>query len=187
MILNEMLQWAVLVFLAIFLLGLTRQLGLFLVPRREQLSQYGPAEGRSLPNYLIGGRDREVFRTAIAQSAAGAGLFLVTHQDCEVCGELLTELSVNRRNHELANVPMAVMASGHDEGYISTAAAAGDVLVRDPDGSKRNRSKIAATPFVFVVDADMKILRKEVTANLSDATALAIGRGGTGETVGAGL
>jgi hypothetical protein len=170
-LLNESVQWALLLFIAVFVLGLTRQLGLFLVPRRAQLSEAGPPTGREMPNYLLGGLERSALREAIQQSPRGQGLFVVTHQECEVCEELMVQLADSGRGTDLQGVPVAILASGLDQRFVSAAEAAADVLVKDGDGSKRRRSRIVATPFVFVLDSDLRILHKEVTADLEEAIA----------------
>ena len=50
---NELAQWVVLVFMGVFLLGLTRQLGAFMRPHSEELADMGPALGTEVPSALV--------------------------------------------------------------------------------------------------------------------------------------
>ena len=60
MIVNEIAQWAVLAFLSVFVLGLTRQLGNFLVSRQELVAaDSGPPLGGELPSEILAAAERQ--------------------------------------------------------------------------------------------------------------------------------
>jgi hypothetical protein len=75
-LINELAQWAVLLFLTIFVLGLTRQLGNFLVPPEQQRArEVGPGLGTALPADLLAAGARERLAAVMAARATGWAVF----------------------------------------------------------------------------------------------------------------
>lgn len=74
MILNEIAQWIAIAFMAVFLVGLTRQLGRFMSGSEEVLSQdVGPALGDPLPAPLRGADGWPEYQERIRASGVVAG------------------------------------------------------------------------------------------------------------------
>lgn len=73
MIVNEIAQWAVLVFVAAISLGLLRQLGSQVAPRGEEAArEYGPSIGNPLPQVLFSPQEWETVRALAAARRASS-------------------------------------------------------------------------------------------------------------------
>lgn len=163
MIVNELAQWALIAFLCVFVLGLTRQLGNFLVPPREQLAhQHGPRIGDQLPSQLLGedGRERLV-ALMHERNAAWCAIFVVA-EDCPGCSSLLERLKSSR----LGPAPIVAFARTSSPEHRRLLREVADLVIIEPVGLKE--AKLLVTPFVLIVDASLTVLQKEVSPNLDD-------------------
>ena len=92
MLVNELAQWAALIFVGVFVIGLTRQLGRYMVTEREEIAHsVGPDVGKALPADLLPRADRDRLAELIRSSAGGWGAVLVVDPDCPGCAALLQQ------------------------------------------------------------------------------------------------
>lgn len=172
MLINELVQWIVLIFVGVFLLGLTRQLGFFLMPRRQQLATHGPSLGRVLPEALLSTADRRELRQLIAERNSLLAAYVVIYDKCDSCQELLQDL---RESAGESRLPVAALAVGSDARFQQAAAEACDMVIFDPRGEIREQTDIIATPFVMLLDSQLRVVAKEVTSDLAEAVARQVG------------
>src|SRR3954451_13998148 len=147
---NEFAQWAVLVFLAIVVLGLTRQLGFFLVPRGQGDGEGAPDIGKPLPAQLLGRYANERLRELIAvrEHSRAAGI-LVIDESCADCRETLERLAAAPR----PELPVIGLLTGtHEADFRARAEQVFDLVVEDPAGDRSAKGGISGTPFLVLVD-----------------------------------
>jgi hypothetical protein len=167
MLLNELAQWAVLIFLAIFVIGLTRQLGRFMVGEREEIAHsVGPDVGKALPREVLPEIERRRLAELIGSSPAGWGALLVVDADCIGCAALL-----ERMEHEGApdGAPVAALSRSSDPEHVQRLARIFDIAVADPE--RVTRAGLRVTPFVILLDRDLRIAYKALTSDIRAALA----------------
>jgi hypothetical protein len=92
--LNELLQWAALVFMGIFLIGLTRQLAHFLVdPKEQYANDTGPRLGKGLSEDLLTRAEREQVSALFASRRTAWGAIVVVAETCIGCKAMLERVS----------------------------------------------------------------------------------------------
>lgn len=167
MILNELAQWAVLLFILIFVVGLTRQLGRFLVDPQEAVAlEQGPKVGKRLPKGLIPGHERARFSALIRGSGGPeSGGILLVREECPGCSALLESLAKEGAPESMPILAVSASSGAEHRAFLETVA---DVVVEE---EKLAATGFRATPFVILVDADLRILHKQVTTSLQDAVA----------------
>jgi hypothetical protein len=165
MIFNELAQWAVLLLLAFFVFGLTRQLGSFLVPESDMaVLSIGPKVGKAVPDGLLTeSQSREVIDLMAQRGTDWAG-FLVVAEDCPGCGGVLERLR-DRGSPDHAPVVALSRRSGPDHEALMRSAA--DVTVVDEE--RLQAADLGPSPFFMIVDRSLKVIRKEITADVHDA------------------
>jgi len=164
MIVNEIAQWAVLAFLAVFVLGLTRQLGKFLVtPRQELVSDNGPALGKQLPG-RIGGMAGvgELTRLMRERDVAWAAV-LVVGEGCVGCGPLLDRLE---QDGAPDGAPVLIAARGASPEYRERLERVADVVIVDEKAVAD--LKVRATPFGLVLDDTSRVQHKDLAWDLGE-------------------
>ena len=165
MVFNELAQWAVIILIAVCVFGLLRQLGQFMVPRKEQLLSLGPDIGARIPETLI---DDPATRSELMRSAAeheGIGLVAVLHDGCLGCRALVEGLREEGRPME---GPMVAFFEGTDEEIRGVLETHFDLLVDDPAGSRAKAAGIMASPFVMVFDEHLQIVHRAITPAIGD-------------------
>lgn len=165
MLINELAQWAVLVLLTVVVLGLLRQLGHFIVPRREELLYRGPEVGGDLPRQLLSGVQANGLRRAIAESRAGIGVVVVLNENCSGCKALLNQLEV--LGSPLQAPLVAVVDSPTTESHTRLLRIF-DHLVVDPGGGFARNAGILATPFVLAIDAELRVRHRAISGGLHE-------------------
>jgi hypothetical protein len=167
---NEFAQWAVLAFLGIFVLGLTRQLGFFLVPRGQADGEIGPDVGKPLPRELLGRYAHERLRELIAaREHASAGAILVIDEACSDCRDTLERLAASPR----PDLPVVGLLTGtHEPDFRARAEQVFDFVADDPEGERSEKAGISGTPFLVVVDDGLVVrdigLGRRTEAKLSE-------------------
>jgi hypothetical protein len=164
-LLNELAQWAVLIFLAVFVLGLTRQLGRFMVGERDEIAHsVGPDVGKRLPHDVLPEKERETLAGLIRSSAAGWGALLVVDAECIGCAALLDRME---REGAPEGAPVAALSRSSDTEFLRNLARIFDVAVGDPE--RMARAGLRVTPFVIILDGDLRIAHKALTSDLRAA------------------
>lgn len=156
--LNEVAQWAVLLFLSIFVLGLTRQLGNFLTAGREQRATVeGPEKGREIPRALVIPEERRRLAELMHGRAVEWFGIIVMDERCVGCDEMLAHLE-SEGVPELA--PLLVVLHGSSDEHFARVRRVADVAVVDPGRLKR--TDLTTTPFCMVVDREFRLAEKAI-------------------------
>jgi hypothetical protein len=165
LLLNELAQWAVLVFLAIFVFGLTRQLGVYLVPQKQQLLDAGPAIGKRLPDVLVAdGRGDTLSRLARSSADATVAAIFVLEEDCPGCRGLVVEME---EENVTAGMPMVALLKGDQSSEFAGAVRnAFAVVIEDEGGDLARGAGIDGTPFLLVVDDQLVLRHKDWAGDL---------------------
>ena len=161
---NELAQWAVLVVLAVFVVGLTRQLGAFITPRRTQLSDMGPDIGSRVPDELLAlDRDAELGRL-VSSSPSGAAAIVVVDPQCAGCKAFIADLARTASRPPLPFI--AVIREQRVAEFHREAVDAFELVLEDPAGSATTAAGIFGTPFVMLVDEEYVVRHKDFAGDL---------------------
>jgi hypothetical protein len=163
-VLNESAQWALLLVIGATVLGLYRQLGNFLLPRKEQLALNGPELGQQLPMALLGDQVYGTLREAIGTSAARVGLIAVITEGCPGCGEVIHRVS--GRPEELDGVPIAFVVASASPTFVSELPADQELVVTDEDHARSHEVGIQGWPFLLAVDHDMRVVERQISSDI---------------------
>jgi len=167
LLLNELAQWAVLAFMGIFVLGLTRQLADFLVPPRELLADArGPAIGKKLPDDVLPPRDRSRLLELLEERGSTWAAMVVVSAECPHCRTLLEGIIARGAP---GGAPIVALSSEGDAEHEALLNQAADVVVLDGDRLVRN--ELTIKPFVLLVDRALRVQRKQITDDLHEVVA----------------
>jgi hypothetical protein len=158
-IVNELAQWAVLLFLAIFVVGLTRQLGFQLQTRSETLDEIGPQVGERVPDALLDEDERGALSRLAAESPAGETTVVVLDQHCLGCKAIVAALETH--DGVLPRPAVAFVTASDDAGFMGRVEGAFDLVFSDETGFKADSAGIIGTPFAMTVDRDLNVKRRE--------------------------
>ena len=164
MLINELAQWAVLILLAVIVFGLLRQLGHFIVPRREELLYRGPDIDGDLPRELLTGVHAHDLRETIAASRGGLGLVVALNENCSGCKALISGLEAFGRPLE---APLVAIVDSTPESRARIAQVF-DYVVDDPGGGFTRNAGIMATPFVLAVDAELRVRHRAISSGVHE-------------------
>jgi hypothetical protein len=164
LLLNELAQWAVLLALAVFVVGLTRQLGDFLIPPRERVEQsYGPGLGVRLPAALLPEPERTRLIALMDERGSEWAAVLVVSGECTRCSELLERLVDEGAP---SGVPVVGLSMTSDETHRSLLNQAVDIAMVDPESL--DAENLHVKPFVLVVDRDLVVRHKQLAFDLRE-------------------
>jgi hypothetical protein len=156
----ELLQWAVILFLAVMVFGLTRQLGFFLVPRHEQIRQQGPAPGNALKEAFLPPAVAQELRAMMdARNCDGAGI-VVIDQACAGCQQLVDGLE--QRTQESAPIPVMAIVKTSGSPFLARAREVFDLVYDDREGEAVRSAGIVGTPFALRIDRNLRVVETEV-------------------------
>jgi hypothetical protein len=157
---NELAQWAVLLFVAVFVFGLTRQLGFFLVPQRDKLLEAGPKIGKVLPEVLVeDGRGAALTRLIRRSTGAGFAAIFVIEEDCPACNGLLAHMEAGNVD---VSMPMAALLKGDPEAEFGRRVRkAFAAVIEDNGGDLARHAGIDGTPFLLIVDEQLIVRHKD--------------------------
>lgn len=165
-VLNEFAQWALLVFLGVVTLGLTRQLGVILTPRRQGLAdEFGPDVGARVPPVLMSADEWREFESQIARSPDRAGAIVVVDQDCDACEGWISALDAAALPGAL---PVCAITRKSDDRHLATLGAVSNLVVVDHEGERLNQAELRGSPFLLVVDEDLKVRFKQLSGDLHE-------------------
>lgn len=160
--LNEVAQWAVLVFLAIFVMGLTRQLGKFLLASHpaERLAAEGPVLGEVATNAVITPEERDVLQQLReARQTDWLGV-VAMDQTCRGCQEMLdhlTEVGVPER------APLMILSRSSDPEHRALLEEVADLVVVDE--GRFDKARLGVTPFSMLFDAQFRLMERDIATN----------------------
>jgi hypothetical protein len=159
--LNELAQWSVLLLMAIFLVGLTRQLGRFLLPPSERRAEeWGPALGDRLPENVLTNAQRDRATELIRESVTGWAAGIVVSPACDACEQWLAVL---RDRASLPAAPIITFVSGSNGDYVARVRLAADLVITDDPGRHNFReANLVATPFLMILDDQLTVRQKQL-------------------------
>lgn len=162
MVANELAQWAVLAFLAVFVLGLTRQLGKFLVSPRDQLvAENGPAIGKQLSERAVGAGGAASLAQLMQARHTSWAAMLVVGEGCVGCEPLLERLETDGVPD---SVPLLIAARAASVAYHERLERLADIVV--VDAKVVDDLRLRATPFGLIVDQQLRVQFKELAWSL---------------------
>lgn len=158
------MQWAVLVLLALLLLGVLRQVGLMLPPPESRELASGPSLGDKIPARLL---------TRVHAISNGAGseraILAFVAESCPACQRLLADLPTG----DARLTEVVVVAKRPTPRFRAAIEATGYPLIVDDDGDLWRSADVTATPLVMRVRADGVVEAKEVSHHV-DAVAVRV-------------
>jgi hypothetical protein len=165
-IINELAQWAVLIFIAIFVVGLTRQLGDFLVPKKEQLaSDIGPPMGKKLPAGLFSSQEHRQVRELMQERSVGWATLLIVAENCPGCGSLLEHLQTTKFKPP-DRAPVIALSRKSSPSHERSLREAADLVI--VDGDRLKTAGLTVTPFAVIVDSSLTVLHKQLAWDLQE-------------------
>jgi hypothetical protein len=164
MVLNELAQWSVLIILAIFLFGLTRQLGYLLRPPEAQRgADWGPDVGAKLPEKLLTSSEQMEIGSLMTSANKRAAALLLVHERCGPCDAWLDFLEES----DGVDVPLVMISSKPSAEYTARLSRSADLIISDNGLSDRlQATSLTATPFLILVDKRFRIRHKQLGGNL---------------------
>jgi hypothetical protein len=151
-----------LIFVAVLALGLTRQLGNFIVPRREQIAyELGPDVGRVIAAPVLLSDEAEQLKQSIHDGPTEWGAIIVVDERCHGCEQLLVQLEETGAPE---NAPVVVLSRDSGPEHRARLERFADLVI--VDGERLKAADLNATPFVMLVDRDLKLRFKDVLPDL---------------------
>jgi hypothetical protein len=154
-VVNEVIQWTLLVMLAVLMLGVLRQLSL-LMPSTARGAESGPPMGRHAPRRLLhelehavgtDGRDNGTVVAFLAESCVG-------------CQRLLADLAAGRQTPN--GRPLVIVARNPTEGFRAAVDETRLPLIVD-SGTLWRECRVTSTPLMVRIDERGRTAMKEVT------------------------
>jgi hypothetical protein len=163
MLVNELAQWAAIVFLAIVGFGLTRQLGQFLVSRKEQLEYEGPDVAKVLPVGLFTAAEFAQVQELATLSPSGVTAVVAMSDNCPGCVQAVQALETEGSPD---GVPLVAVLASASEDFNRRVQRAFNVVSLDSGHKRAHEAGIRATPFILLVDRDLRVLTKAISADV---------------------
>lgn len=164
MLINEIAQWAALAFIGIFVLGLTRQLGKFLVPPKQQLElDTGPAIGTRVADTLIADGGTQRVKELMQERGTSWAALVVVGESCVGCKPLLEQIEADGVP---GNAPLVLVARSATPEYRDRLEQLADLVTVDADAVEAAR--LRATPFALVLDRSLHVAHKELAWSLTE-------------------
>lgn len=167
---NEALQWTVIVVVVLLLLGVLRQLAA-LTPARGRRTESGPPVGKKVPADLV----REI-STVLDGASSGSRnarerLVAFVMEGCVGCMRLLADLESGGKPRLVDDTPFVLVARKPTPDFEARLVEAGFLVVPDRTGDVWTNSGITSTPLVMRVDTEGKVLSKAVTVDVTSVAA----------------
>lgn len=160
---NEILQWIVLLFIGMFVFGLTRQLGRYMVGHRQEIANdIGPDPGKPLPLEILDADERQEFEHLILESPERFGMLLVVEEECPGCQAMLARIEDGLAPE---GVPRAILSKTTSAAFRRRLEQLADIVVVDEH--RMDSAGLRVTPFVFVLDRDLRVGSKSLTSDLA--------------------
>lgn len=163
MLINEFAQWAVLLLLAVFVFGLTRQLGSFLVPASEARAlEVGPDVGKRLPSWFLRREEYGQLLQLMDERQTDRALLLVVSEACVQCGEILRQLLTDGAR----GAPIVVLSKQSSDEHRALLEHVADLVIVDDD--RLTRANLTVAPFALIADRQMTVHDKQFVSKLDD-------------------
>jgi len=157
---NEVLQWGLLIVVGILVLGILRQVALILPPETRAISVNGPKLGGTMPRGVLVELDGVAPNWRVEEATTIA--FLT--ESCAGCQRLLANLAVPAvvLTHQVVLIARAASPQFR-EALVETGAP----TIYD-EGEIWDACEVTATPLVVRIDREGQILAKGVTHRVDD-------------------
>jgi hypothetical protein len=162
---SELAQWAAIFALGVMVVGLTRQLGAFLLPHRDQLTQSGPQPGSLLRSPLITPEEQTEIKAAMTRLSAASGVMLIVDQNCMGCRDLIDDL--NELASRERRMPLVGLVKGSGVRFVADAHRVFDVVIEDPESVRVRAADIVAAPHALTFDRALKVENVEVASMIA--------------------
>lgn len=163
---NETLQWALLVVIAFVLLGVLRQVALALPTHYRAQTVSGPSIGSHLPRPLLRRLPSSVMD---GPSGADEAIVAFVTEACIGCQRLLSEISSGRAPSE---APLVLVAKNPSVPFLRALEELRTPIIHD-DGRIWAACRVTNTPLVVRVDREGKVVAKGVTHDVDSVGAVA--------------
>jgi hypothetical protein len=161
---GEVLQWVMLVVLAVLVLGVLRQVSLMLPPP-ARAAPSGPALGRRLPRQLVTEIERVIPPGGIAENTV---LAFIT-ESCVACQELLANLDGS--GDLSSRERLVLVAKAPSPQFRGALMETGVATVCDEKGEIWEACKVTSTPLLVRINSQGRVLAKEVTHRVESVAA----------------
>jgi hypothetical protein len=176
-VINEIAQWAVLAVMVVFVFGLTRQLGAFMVgDHRERAATQGPDLGKKAGAALVTETERVALGALMRERATEHVAVVAVDQRCPGCEGVISALETDGAERDF---PVLAITRSADTAFEQRLRSVFDVVAIDED--RLRSADVKMTPFVLLLDRDFKVVHK--AAAQSVAGAVAEWRADTGESI----
>lgn len=156
MLLNEFVQWAAIIFLGIFVVGLTRQLGVMVRPTDASAHPEGPPVGSNLAATVFQDAEQKEIERLVARG--GPFALIALEEGCPDCQTLTTMIRSGRPWEGPLPLVGLVQASGQD--FLFAAGEAFDLVLSDPEGFRATALGIGVFPTALLLDERRTVLAK---------------------------
>ena len=158
---NEVLQWVVILFMGVFVVGLTRQLGIFLVPTREmRANDEGPALGKPLPLDLLEADDQAQLAEMMESRDSTFAFAAFIDEFCPGCAALVDQF---QEQGTPEGVPAVALVRAASDDYRAKIEERFDFVVIDRP--RMVRHGFSSAPLLMVLDRELRIVHKEIAAD----------------------
>jgi hypothetical protein len=165
--LNEVLQWAIILSLAFLLLGVLRHLSLTLPTRQGATIGSGPPVGGRLPQRLVS----QLSKAIPAHWTDGGFLVAFITENCVACQRLLATLRSPEVNSSKPDGGVVLVVRRPSRTFHNALLELDVPVVLDEDDALWTACKITNTPLVVRVNSNGEIVAKGVTHNVDSVVA----------------
>jgi hypothetical protein len=163
-LINELAQWAALLFLGVFVIGLTRQLGNFLVPSGERVAlETGPDIGVPFPEQILDREDRSRILDLMTERGTSWAAVVVVAEGCGGCKGLLEGI---RADGTPEDAPLIALSRNSGPEHAELLGELADVVVVDSE--RLGDANLLATPFGLILDDSLRVVHKQLAWDLSE-------------------
>jgi len=166
---NELAQWSALVCIGILTLGLTRQLGAFLIPPTDHKAlEVGPDVGKRFPQEFLSHEERSQLLASLEDRGAEQAFLLVVSERCPTCHSLLDDI-VSRP----ASVPLPIVALSREStpDHLALLEEVADLVV--VDAARLDRVNLTVGPLALLVDRQLTVLDKQLVFDAAQLEVMA--------------
>jgi hypothetical protein len=155
-VINEIAQWVVLVFLAVFTVGLTRQLGHSMIrSRQDRADAQGPDLNQKIPRSVVTADEWATLAELMAQRGAEVAVLLAVDERCPGCAQLITAAE----EHGVpTGLPVMAISRSDNVDFVTRLSSTFDLV---STGTVRFKgADLVTTPYVMLLDTEGRVVHK---------------------------